>query len=157
ASCDPGSLPGVDAYQVVLSRQPSGNVTYAAGTDGMTQLSLDGISWSSSVTFSFTGLTWDTPQIVQVRGVNDSIAQGLHFSRITRGTTGDPGLLIALPAGAVASGLAAAVDGDPTGRFQASASGSSLTIQGPAFTFSTTQDLGTLAIDGSSVHAYTGP
>ena len=52
STCQGGDLPAEDAYQVVLSKQPGGAVTYQATTDGLTQLSLDGANWSTSVTIT---------------------------------------------------------------------------------------------------------
>ena len=173
STCQGGDLPAKDAYQVVLSKQPGGAVTYEATTDGLTQLSLDGANWSTSVQITFTAVCpgpncWSTPQIVQVRGVDDSIAQGLHFSRITQGLSAatDPGLLFGITADDVAAGLASAVDGDPTGRVRATACGSTITIGGsacgetilggPALTFTASASVGTITADKSSIPAYEG-
>ncbi len=98
-------------------------------------------------------------QVVYVKGVNDDIAQGLHFSEISQGITSDPGLLLGISASDVAQGLAAAVNGDPTGRFGATASGATVTITGPAFIASITDSETniTSSIDaGASTHAFAG-
>src|SRR5262249_19534649 len=80
------------------------------------------------------------------------------FSRLSQGVTSDAGLLLGLTASDVAAGLAAAVDGDPTGRFRAPASGATLTIDGPAFNATWTAGRGTVTPDTTaSVHAYIGP
>jgi len=62
----------------------------------------------------------------------------------------DPGNFLGLSTGDVAAGLAAAVNGDATGQFKATVSGSDVTITGPAFTV---QIAGTAGIQSSS-HAY---
>ena len=159
------SIPAQDEYAIVLSKQPTGSVTYQATTDGDTWISVDGgVTWhrgaTDPVTVTFTTANWNTMRIVYVKGHDDSIAQGLHFSEISQGITSDPGLLLGLHATDVAQGLAAAVNGDPTGRFSATASGATVTITGPAFTASiaNSETSVTSAIDtGASTHAFSGP
>src|SRR5664279_4334773 len=91
-------------------------------------------------------------------GVDESLPQGLHFSRITNGV--DPAnaaALLGLSVTDVANGLAAAVNGDATGRFHATTTGSTVTITGPAFSAGVTAGLGTATIDTvNSVKAYQG-
>src|SRR5262249_14989613 len=60
ATCDPGSLPATDAYAVVLSKQPTGDVVYQASTDGLPHLSLHGTTWATSVLLTFTTTSWHT-------------------------------------------------------------------------------------------------
>src|SRR5262249_4768916 len=140
-------------------------VTYQAQTDGKTELSLDGTSWVTTLTIDFstadTGVTsWNTMRIVQVRGVDDNLPQGLHFSRVTHGVTSDAGLLIGLTSTDVTNGLAASINGDPSGSFRAAAndpalSGATLTVNGRAFTASFSADVPTISIDmAHSVRAF---
>ena len=97
-------------------------------------------------------------RVVSVRAVDDSLAQGLHFSRITQGIdAADAANLYGLTAADVAAGIAAAVNGDSSGRFHADVSGSTVTVNGPAFTGTVTAGGGTLTIDSSaSTPALTG-
>ena len=160
-----GSLPATDAYAVVLSKQPTGEVDYAVTSDGMTQIQVCNATlsicspYSTSAVVTFTSSTYNAMQIVRIRAVNDNIAQGLHFSRLSDGITSNAAAYLGLTGNDVADGLAAAVNGDTTGRFQASVSGTTLTITGPAFTTTpVTAGEGTVTTDnGASVHAYVGP
>ena len=68
-----------------------------------------------------------------VEGVDDTLKQGLHFSQVTQGVTSDAGDFLGLSASDVAKGIAAAVNGDATGRFNATVPGSTVTVTGPAF------------------------
>ena len=105
-----GTLPRVDTYGVVLSKQPTGPVTYQAVSDGSTEISLDGTTWGHTVSITFlpAGNDWDTMRVVYVRAVDDTIAQGLHFSEITQGVDStDAANLYGLTASDVAAGLAA--------------------------------------------------
>ncbi len=136
-SAQGGSIPASDAYAVVLSKAPLGPVSYQTATDGQTKISSDGITWHSGandpLTLTFTPGNWNTMQVVYVEGVNDNLKQGLHFSQVTQGVTSDAGDFLGLSATDVAKGLAAAVNGDATGRFNATVSGSTVTVTGPAF------------------------
>ena len=70
-----------------------------------------------SITLTFDETTWSTPQLVKVRATHDDAKEGLHFSRITNTLdTGDLPKFLALNLNDVAAGLAAAVNGDTTGR-----------------------------------------
>ncbi|HKI93353.1 MAG TPA: hypothetical protein VJ986_13715, partial [Gaiellaceae bacterium] len=153
-----GTLPQVDHYAVVLSKAPTGPVTYQAVSDGSTELSLDGTTWSHTVQLTFDASTWNTMRVVSVRAVDDNIAQGLHFSRITQGIdAADAANLYGLTAADVAAGIAAAVNGDSSGRFHADVSGSTVTVNGPAFTGAITAGGDTLSIDSAaSTPALTG-
>ncbi|HVP74739.1 MAG TPA: hypothetical protein VMS63_01865, partial [Gaiellaceae bacterium] len=132
-----GSIPASDAYAVVLSKQPLGTVSYQTATDGQTKISSDGITWHSGandpLTLTFTTTNWDTMQVVYVKGVDDNLKQGLHFSQVTQGVTSDAGDFLGLSASDVAKGIADAVNGDATGRFNATVVGSTVTVTGPAF------------------------
>ncbi len=91
-SAQGGSIPGSDAYAVVLSKQPIDTVSYqTSATDGQTKISSDSIIWHSGpndpLTLTFTTGNWNVMQVVYVEGVNDNLKQGLHFSRVTQGVT----------------------------------------------------------------------
>lgn len=65
-----------DSYTVVLSTQPSANVTVALAFD-TAQIN------ASPLSLIFTPANWATPQTVNVSAVNDSVAEGLLISPIT--------------------------------------------------------------------------
>ena len=68
-----------DAYTVVLTSEPVGDVTVTVTPDG--QVSVD----SSSITF--TPADWDTPQTVTVTAVDDAVAEGNHTGAIVHTAT----------------------------------------------------------------------
>ncbi|MCP4358082.1 MAG: DUF11 domain-containing protein [Chloroflexi bacterium] len=70
---------GNDSYQVVLSSQPSDNVTVTVSTDA--QLNAD------MTELVFTTANWDTAQTVTVNAVNDDIDEGAHNGTITHSAT----------------------------------------------------------------------
>ncbi|HMC70489.1 MAG TPA: hypothetical protein VKJ07_15140, partial [Mycobacteriales bacterium] len=169
-----GDLPKTDAYAVVLSKAPAvnTNVIVEARTDAGSQIcggTCDfntNTGWGSTVDLTFTAGNYNQVQFVYIRAVNDHLPQGLHFSRITNTITSPSGGFLGLTADDVAAGLAAAINGDPAGRFKACAGtigangictpgGSVLKITGPAFTAVTTVVAsGTIAIDAVSTKAY---
>jgi len=59
-----------DSYTVVLSTQPSTNVTVALSFDSA-QINV------SPLSITFTTANWDTPQTVNISAINDSVTEGL--------------------------------------------------------------------------------
>ena len=125
----PADLPATDSYAVVLTHRPNGDVTILVSTDDETDV-WNGTAWVSSMTLTFTSVNWFTRQQVLVRATGDNEKEGLHFSRITDTISSDQGLFLGLDTDDIAAGLAAAVEGDLTGRYDASASGSQVTLDG---------------------------
>src|SRR5205823_4397328 len=78
-------------------------------------------AWGSTVDLTFTSGNYNTVQFVMIRAVNNGQPQGIHFSRITNKITTPSGDFLGLTADDVAAGLAAAINGDPAGRFRACA------------------------------------
>jgi len=70
-----------DSYSIVLTSQPTANVSITATPDA--QLS---ISPSSALTF--TTANWNQPQSITVSAVNDLIAEGTHNGTITHAASG---------------------------------------------------------------------
>jgi len=74
-----------DTYTVVLTGAPTADVTVTLGnTDGQVFAVNDA---NSSNELVFTPADWDTPQVVRVDAVNDSIAEGPHTGVITHAIT----------------------------------------------------------------------
>ncbi|BAY94837.1 MULTISPECIES: malectin domain-containing carbohydrate-binding protein [unclassified Tolypothrix] len=65
-----------DSYSLVLSSQPSANVTINLGTTG-NQITLDKTS------LTFTPSNWNTAQTVTVKAVDDIAVEGTHTANIT--------------------------------------------------------------------------
>ena len=149
-------------YAVVLTKAPSGPVTLHVSSDGETMVSTNGIDWFPAIDLTFTGGVggdWNTLQLVYVEAATGTGIVGIHFSRIL-----DHGHLRAAARSSerrrprCAAGLADAVAADPTGQFQTSSSGNTLTIVGPAFTASWTSgsSLNGLTIAAGSQAAFSG-
>jgi hypothetical protein len=61
---------GTDTFTIVLTSQPTANVTIGLSSSDITEGSV------SPTSVTFTNLNWDSPQTVTVTGVDDSIADG---------------------------------------------------------------------------------
>jgi len=83
--------PTTDAYTIELDTPPTANVTISATADADTEVSTDNSTFSSSVLFTFTNGTWNTPQTVYVRAVDDAIVEGSHVSTITHSSASADG------------------------------------------------------------------
>ncbi len=70
ASATEGGANG--AFTVVLTGQPSANVTVAIGADGTGQCSF------APSTLTFTNANWNTPQTVTTTAVNDTLVEGAY-------------------------------------------------------------------------------
>ena len=78
-----GSLPAVDTYAVVLSKQPTDTVFYTSTADAMTELSVCDKDfhcspYGSSATLNFAPDKYNEVQYVRVRAIDDNLPQGLH-------------------------------------------------------------------------------
>ncbi len=69
-----------DSYEVVLGRQPVGNVAVTITTDRQVD--------ADKFTLAFNPSTWDIPQVVTVTAVDDSEVEGPHVGRITHEASG---------------------------------------------------------------------
>ncbi|HXG48652.1 MAG TPA: calcium-binding protein, partial [Methylomirabilota bacterium] len=131
-----GAVPSLatDTYSVVLTKQPTGNVTIHLFTDGQVQTSV--------ATLTFTPANWNVAQVVTVTAANDASREGIHYSRITHKIAGvtDAATFDPVRASAyygvarpdVVHGLAGAVNGDLEGTVSAGviADGACLTVAG---------------------------
>src|SRR5262249_3940139 len=109
---------------------------------------------------------WNVEQIVDVTAapLAGTGIVGIHYARVTTtvdNTTTNENNYIGTTPLDIAAGLANAVAGDPTGRFQTTSSGNAssaqLTITGPAFPFVSPQPHHGLEIDtADSTPAFTG-
>ncbi|KAB2940012.1 MAG: hypothetical protein F9K17_14415, partial [Phycisphaerae bacterium] len=72
--------PTSDTYTLVLTSQPTANVTITVDPDTQTNL---GSGAGAPVTRTFTSGNWSVAQTVTVTAVNDSVAEGPHTSTIT--------------------------------------------------------------------------
>ena len=77
-----------DTYTVVLTSEPTANVTVSF--DGGGQL-------SNSPDLIFTPLDWNTPQVVTVFAVDDNVAEGTHFGTVTHTATSADGNYNGIP------------------------------------------------------------
>ncbi|MBX7147565.1 hypothetical protein K1X76_00645 [bacterium] len=73
---------GTDSFTVVLTAQPSDDVTIGISSDDT------GEGTVSAASLTFTSANWNTPQTVTVTGVNDNIIDGnVNFNIITAAAT----------------------------------------------------------------------
>ncbi|MCL4859476.1 MAG: HYR domain-containing protein, partial [Caldilineaceae bacterium] len=97
-------------YQVVLTLQPTANVTIQIATDGQTTV--------SPTSLTFTPANWETAQTVTVTAVDDGVAEGVHTSAISHSAesldAGYDGIAIATVTATIADNDAPAVMGLPT-------------------------------------------
>ena len=119
---------GYDTYTVVLTAQPSGEVTFTAVS------SSTGTASVSPSTLTFTETNWDTPQTITVRGVADGQATVTHnvsgggyagvrvgsvVVTVSGGTVVDKGVAVSRSALSVATGSSVAytlvLTEEPTG------------------------------------------
>jgi len=75
----------VASFTVVLASQPTTSVavTVATGDATEAQVSSDGITFSNSVPLTFSAATWNNPQTITVRGVDDLFVDGNQIFSIT--------------------------------------------------------------------------
>ncbi|MBD2194373.1 MULTISPECIES: DUF4347 domain-containing protein [Calothrix] len=66
---------GNDTYEVVLNTKPTANVTININSGN--QLN------TNKTAVTFTPTNWDTPQTVTVTAINDTAAEGIHYTTIT--------------------------------------------------------------------------
>ncbi len=74
----------VASYDIHLDSLPSGPVEITATADGETEVSLDGVSFASAVTFNLTDLS---AQSVMVRALDDTDVEGAHSGTISHAVT----------------------------------------------------------------------
>ena len=73
-----------DTYDVALTTVPAGAVEITATADAETELSLDGVNFSSSVVFSRADMT---PQTITIRAIDDAVVDAIDTSTITHAIT----------------------------------------------------------------------
>ena len=76
--------PIIDTYTIAPNTTPSGTVTVTVNADAQTEVSLNGTSFSSSVQLTFSN---NQAQTVHVRGLDDSIEEGVHTGTVTQTVT----------------------------------------------------------------------
>ncbi|MEY2434810.1 MAG: mucin9, partial [Acidimicrobiaceae bacterium] len=141
------SLPGQAQYQVMLTKTPTGPVTFVAMVDdGQTQLSLDGTTWVTCVAgqpcLPLTFNAAKTAQTIYIKAENDTLREGVHFGRIRNAVTSDTGALLGLTSADVAQGLVNAIKASNGGKLTPTLSGpSEMTITGAAFSYTTATSL----------------
>ncbi|MBW1916222.1 MAG: hypothetical protein JRI86_15025, partial [Deltaproteobacteria bacterium] len=117
-----GAFAAEDQYEVVLSKQPSGEVIIDITTDG--QLDTD------KTFLTFNSANWDTPQFVKVTATQDNTDEGIHYSRITHEIRDDSiNNFYGISLDDVVAGLASTLNGDVSGGFEAEISGQNIIIQ----------------------------
>ena len=73
-----------DTYQIALGSAPAGSVEITATATPQSELSLDGINFSSTVVLTFNSAA---PQTVTVRAIDDTVNEGFHTSTISHAIT----------------------------------------------------------------------
>ena len=73
-----------DTYILGPTTVPAGTIQVTATANPQLQLSVDGVTFASSVTLSFANTT---PQTITVRAIDDSVSEGLHTGTITHAIT----------------------------------------------------------------------
>ncbi|HEU4841702.1 MAG TPA: hypothetical protein VFT09_09675, partial [Ilumatobacteraceae bacterium] len=160
-----GDLPAFDRYAVLLSKRPAADVTIAVSVDSEGWIRRPGTTTTqSSLELTFTTGDWDEPQYVDVLARDDDEKEALHFARVTHtldvAAAADLAAYLGLGAADVARGLAAAIAGDPVTRFDATVSGATITVTGPAFTIDLDSALGGLPYGSATItgtKAFDGP
>ncbi len=71
---------GTDTYTIALNTIPTSNVTITVDGGAQTEVSLDNVSFASSV---LVDLNNTTAQTIHVRGLDDTLAEGIHSGTIT--------------------------------------------------------------------------
>lgn len=69
-----------DSYSLVLTSQPSANVTVSVVGDAQVSV--------APTTLTYTTANWDVAQTVTVTAINDSIVEGVHTGTITHSASG---------------------------------------------------------------------
>ena len=76
--------PVSDSYTVEPNTAPSGAVTVTVNADAQTEVSTDNVNFSTSVPLTFTSTT---AQTVFVRGLDDTVQEGVHSGNVTHTVT----------------------------------------------------------------------
>lgn len=99
-----GSSP-IDTYTIALNTTPSGPVDVTVTADAQTEVSLDGTTFTPSVTVTRTDMTAVT---IYVRGVDDADQEGVHSGTITHSisASGDPSYPLGLIGNSVVATIA---------------------------------------------------
>lgn len=75
----------LDTYDVVLTSEPTADVTVTLTFDAQVEVSTDGVNFNPSpVVLTFTPGNWDTVRTLVVQAVNDTVVEGLHSSTIVQ-------------------------------------------------------------------------
>lgn len=75
----------LDTYDVVLTSEPTAEVTVTLTFDAQVEVSTDGVNFNPSpVVLTFTPGNWDTVRTLVVQAVNDTVVEGLHSSTIVQ-------------------------------------------------------------------------
>ncbi len=73
-----------DTYTLALATAPTGNVSITVNADSQTEVSTDGVNFSTSAVLTFNSTT---AQTVTVRAINDTVVEGAHTGTITHSIT----------------------------------------------------------------------
>ena len=73
-----------DTYTIARNTTGAGTTVVAVNADGETEISTDGVNFSSSISLSLSG---STSQTVHVRGVDDTLREGIHSGLVTHSVT----------------------------------------------------------------------
>jgi len=109
-----------DSYTVVLTSQPSTDVTVTLSPDAQ-------LSTSPTPSLTFTTLDWNTPKTLTVTAANDAIAEGAHTGTITHSAAGGGYTGVA-----IANVVANVTDNDSAGVTLSASGGSTDVAEGGA-------------------------
>ena len=79
-------LPATDTYTIALTQAPTAAVSVTITADAQTQVSLDGATFASTQTVTFTAGD-STSKTVTVRAIDDSVGEGAHTGVIHQAVT----------------------------------------------------------------------
>ncbi|MCB1174420.1 MAG: hypothetical protein KDK39_12690 [Leptospiraceae bacterium] len=88
-----GATPPYDTYDLVLTSEPTANVTITVWADAQSQVRGGSCVavLAASCTFTFTSGTWNVAQTVDVAAINDDIVEGAHNATITHSAASGDG------------------------------------------------------------------
>ncbi len=76
-----------DSYTLQLNTLPTSNVDVTVTADTQAEVSLDGTNFAATQILTFTNVNGQTPQIVTVRAVDDTLPENNHTGAITHAIT----------------------------------------------------------------------
>ncbi len=123
-STDVAEAGSSDDYTVVLTSEPTQDVTITVDPDSQTDL---GAGPGATITLTFTALDWSTPQTVTVTAVDDAVAEGAHSSTIVHSAASGDAAYDGMAIGSVVANI---TDNDTAGVIVTESGGSTDVAEG---------------------------